>query len=57
MCHFLKKSWGPVDDNLAPVVNTMDLKYVLREIETYGANIHGGWLLLLMEDDSHNIGT
>ena len=57
MCHFLKKSWGPVDDNLAPVVNTMDLKYVLREIETYGAKILGGWLLLLADDDNHNIGT
>ena len=57
MCHFLKKSRGPVADNLARVVNTMDLKNVLREIETYGANIHGGWLLLLVDDDNHNIGT
>lgn len=57
MCHFLKKSRGPVDDNLARVVNTMDLKNVLREIETYGANIHGGWLLLLVVDDNHNFGT
>ena len=57
MCHFLKKSRGPVDDNLVRVVNTMDLKNVLREIETYGANIHGGWLLLLVDDDNHNIGT
>ena len=57
MGHFLKKSRGPVDDNLARVVNTMDLKNVLREIETYGANIHGGWLLLLVVDDNHNFGT
>ena len=35
----------------------MDLKNVLREIETYGANIHGGWLLLLVVDDNHNFGT
>jgi hypothetical protein len=47
----------PADDHLARVVNTMDLKNVLREIETYGANIHGGWLLLLVVDDNHNFGT
>ena len=35
----------------------MDLKNVLREIETYGANIHDGLLLLLVVDDNHNFGT
>jgi hypothetical protein len=47
----------PADDHLAGVVNTVKLKHVLGQIEADSANIHGGWLLLLVVDDNHHFGT
>jgi hypothetical protein len=47
----------PPDNHLARAVDSVGLKSILREIETDGANIHDGWLLLLVVEDNHNFGT
>jgi hypothetical protein len=46
------------DNNFSGRINSMDLKNVLGQIKADGANLHGGWLLLLVVfDDKPHFGT
>ena len=45
------------DDDLAGVVNTVDLEDVLGQIEADGSNVHDGWLLLHVVDNNHHFDT
>ena len=44
----------PADDDLSTVVNRVNLENVLGQIEANNANIHGGWLLLLVVLDGNH---
>ncbi len=55
--HHLAPAQRPADDNLSRLIDSVDLKNVLGQIEADGANIHNGWLLLLVVDSNHNFGT
>ena len=55
--HHLTPAQRAADNYLARAVDGVNLENILREIETDGAYIHGGWLLLLVVEDNHNFGT
>ena len=55
--HHLAPAQRSPDDDLAGAVDAVDLKNVLGQIEADGADIHNGWLLLLVVDDNHHCGT
>jgi hypothetical protein len=46
--HHLTPAQRPADNHPAGAVDTVDLENVLGQIEAYGANLHSGWLLLLV---------
>ena len=46
--HHRAPAQGPAHHWLARVIDAVDLKYVLRNIETNGANLYGGRLLSLV---------
>lgn len=56
--HHLTTAQRPADNHCAGAVDAVDLKNVLGQIEADGANLHGGWLLLLVVlDGNHTFGT
>jgi hypothetical protein len=46
----------PSDNNSARLINAMDLKNVLGEINAHRGNSHSGWLLLfVVPDENHTL--
>ncbi len=54
--HHLAPAQRPADNNLSPLINGVDLKNALGQINADSANLHSGWLLLLVvENDNHTL--
>jgi len=46
----------PADNDLSRLIDGVYLQNVLGQINAYGANFHGGWLLLLVvANDNHTL--
>jgi hypothetical protein len=56
--HHLAPAQRSTDDHVGGIINTVNLEYVLGQIEPDGGNIHDGWFpLLVVLDGNHTFGT